>query len=196
MVRQGGLSELFWAAFKQSRNPMLLLDASRAVVDANGAVLRLIGRRRDDVVGKPAHRLVVGGPLLSAEEWAARLAVGHFTGETEMVCVGGENAVVQWGAQAEVVTGRRLVLLVALSTSRWGRHSRRAPADAPHGRLTSRELEVVRLVAEGRTAREIADELHIAHDTARTHVRNAMTKLGARSSAQLVAKALGDGVVL
>lgn len=39
----------------------------------------------------------------------------------------------------------------------------------------------MRLVAEGRTGREIADELHIAHDTARTHVRNAMTKLGARS---------------
>jgi len=38
--------------------------------------------------------------------------------------------------------------------------------------------------------------LHIAHETARTHVRNAMTKLGARSSAQLVAKALGDGIAL
>jgi DNA-binding CsgD family transcriptional regulator len=54
----------------------------------------------------------------------------------------------------------------------------------------------VRLVADGFGGREMADELHIARDTARTHVRNAMAKLGARSSAQLVAKALGDGIVL
>jgi DNA-binding NarL/FixJ family response regulator len=95
------------------------------------------------------------------------------------------------------VTGQRLVLLVALSTSRWGRHFRRAlPSEPEPGRLSEREREVVRLVAEGRTGREIADELHIAHDTARAHVRNAMTKLGARSSAQLVAKALGGGIVL
>jgi DNA-binding CsgD family transcriptional regulator len=197
MVRQRGLSELFWAAFKQSRNPMVLLDDPRVVVDANGALLKLVGHRRGVLIGKPGYRLVVDGPLLSAQEWAARLAVGHFTGETELVCGGGETVVVQWGAQAEVVTGQRLVLLVALSTSRWGRHFRRSiPANPQPGRLSEREREVVGLVAEGRTAREIADELHIAHDTARTHVRNAMTKLGARSSAHLVAKALGDGIIL
>jgi DNA-binding CsgD family transcriptional regulator len=43
--------------------------------------------------------------------------------------------------------------------------------------------------------REIADELHIAHDTVRTHVRNAMTKLDARSCAHQVAKALGDDLL-
>ena len=46
------------------------------------------------------------------------------------------------------------------------------------------------------TGPEIADELDICRDTVRTHVRNAMTKLGARSRAHLVAKALGDGLVL
>jgi DNA-binding CsgD family transcriptional regulator len=197
MVHQGGLSDLFWAAFKQSRNPMVLLDDPRLVVDANGALLSLVGHTRRDLIGTPGYRLVVGGPLFSAQEWAARLAIGHFTGETELACGGGERVVVQWGAQAEVVTGQRLVLLVALSTSRWGRHFRRSiPSEPEPQQLSEREREVVRLVAEGRTGREIADELHIAHGTARTHVRNAMTKLGARSSAQLVAKALGGGIVL
>jgi DNA-binding CsgD family transcriptional regulator len=196
MVRRDGWSELFWVAFKQSRNPMVLLDDPRLVVDANGALLSLVGHTRDELIGTPGYRLVVGGPLLSAQEWAARLAVGHFTGETELVCGDGETVVVQWGAHPEVVTGQRLVLLCALSTSRWGRHFRREiRSESRPGQLSDREREVVRLVAEGRTAREIADELHIAHDTARTHVRNAMTKLGARSSAQLVAKALGDGIV-
>ena len=58
--------------------------------------------------------------------------------------------------------------------------------------LSEREREIVRLVALGSTGPEIADELHIAHDTVRTHVRNAMTKVGARSRAQLVAKVLGE----
>jgi DNA-binding NarL/FixJ family response regulator len=88
------------------------------------------------------------------------------------------------GAHAEVVTAQRLVLLVALSTSRWGRHFRRSiPSQTQPRPLSEREREVVRLVAEARTGPEIADELHIAHDTVRTHVRNAMTKLGARSRA-------------
>jgi DNA-binding CsgD family transcriptional regulator len=54
----------------------------------------------------------------------------------------------------------------------------------------------VRLVALGMTGREIAAELHLAHHTVRTHVRNAMVKTGARSRAHLVAKALADGLVL
>jgi DNA-binding CsgD family transcriptional regulator len=197
MVDRSGWSELFVTAFRQSRNPMVLLDDPRLVVDANGALLRLLGHARGDVIGKPGYGLVVGGPLLSGQEWAARLGVGHFTGETELVCAGGETVVVQWGAHAEVVTAQRLVLLVALSTSRWGRHFRRSIPSQPQPRpLSDREREVVRLVAEGRTGPEIADELHIAHDTVRSHVSNPMTKLGARSRAQLVAKALGDGLVL
>jgi len=197
MVRGDDWSELFWAAFQDSRSPMVLLDDRRLAVEVNGAFLKLGGYAREDVIGKPGHRFVVAGPVLSAQEWAARLAVGHFTGETELLCADGGTVLVLWGAHAEVVTGRRLVLLVALSTSRWGRHFRRSmPSARPPGELSEREREVVRLVARGQTGSEIAEELHIADDTGRTHVRNAMAKLGARSRAHLVAKALGDGIVL
>lgn len=197
MSREGGLPELFWAAFKQSRSPMVLLDDARLVVDANGAFLELVGYARDDLLGQPGYRFVVGGPQLSSGEWAARLTFGHFTGETELLCANGDVVAVQWGADIEVVTGHRLVLLVALSTSRWGRHFRRSvPRARSPGLLSEREREVVRLVAQGRTGPEIADELHIARDTVRTHVSNAMTKMGARSRAELVAKALGAGLIL
>jgi DNA-binding CsgD family transcriptional regulator len=103
----------------------------------------------------------------------------------------------QWGATVEVITGRRLVLVVALTTSRWGNRFRRMPdVEATEGDLSERELEVLHHVAQGRSGPEIAEELGIAHDTVRTHVRNAMTKVGARSRAHLVAKALGEGHVL
>ena len=89
------------------------------------------------------------------------------------------------------------MLFVALNTSRWGAHFRRAAeGDSSSRPLSAREREIVRLVALGATGPEIADELRIAHDTVRTHVRNAMVKQGARSRAHLVAKALGTDVLL
>ena len=96
----------------------------------------------------------------------------------------------------EVVTGRRLVLVVALSTSRWGGQFRRTTlSERDAGELSEREQEIVRLISLGSTGPEIADELQIAHDTVRTHVRNSMTKLRARSRAHLVANALSSGAV-
>ncbi|HEX6021910.1 MAG TPA: LuxR C-terminal-related transcriptional regulator [Solirubrobacter sp.] len=101
------------------------------------------------------------------------------------------------GRRARRVTGRRPVLFVVLGTARWGRQFRRAvDHDEPARELTERECEIVRLVALGASGREIADELHISHETVRTHVRNAMTELHTRSRAHLVAKALAGGHVL
>ena len=55
--------------------------------------------------------------------------------------------------------------------------------------LTTRERQIVGLVAHGLSNTEIAAELTISHATAKTHVSRAMTKLGARDRAQLVALA-------
>ena len=55
--------------------------------------------------------------------------------------------------------------------------------------LTAREKEIVGLVAHGLSNSDIATALTISHATAKTHVSRAMTKLGARDRAQLVALA-------
>ena len=192
-----GWAGLFLTAFRESRNAMALIDASRQIVDVNGAMLALIGYLRADIVGKQTYDFVAGGPLMSPDEWNVLLDAERFTGNVELVCADGSMVGVQWAATSEVVTGRQLVLCVALSTSRWGGRFRRPaqPAD-PDQHLSSRELEVLRLVASGSSGPEIADELRIAHNTVRTHVRNAMTKTGARSRAHLVAKALAEGHAL
>jgi PAS domain S-box-containing protein len=198
-VRENGWPALFSAAFSQSRNAMSLVDADRRQLDVNGAFVMLLGHSREALVGRPISSIVAHGPLASPAEWAAALAAGRATGEAELLCADGGFVGVQWAAPTEVVTGRRLVLFVALSTSRWGHRFRRlegADPRRPGRELTRREREVVGLVAVGGTASEIADELHISHHTVRTHLRNAMDKLGARSRAQLVAKALGHGLVL
>ena len=127
MERRGEYAELFSLAFSQSRNAMALLDSHRLHVDVNGAYLRLVGYRRDQLIGRPIFEHVLGGPRLSPAEWQAALASQRTTGEGEIICADDSVVAVQWAATTEVITGRRLVLLVALSTSRWDRR-RRTPA--------------------------------------------------------------------
>jgi len=61
--------------------------------------------------------------------------------------------------------------------------------------LTDREKHVLRLVAEGRTAREIAAHLDIALKTASGHRANVMKKLGIHSQAELIKYALRRGII-
>ena len=60
--------------------------------------------------------------------------------------------------------------------------------------LTNREGEIVQLIAGGLDTSDIAGVLHVSPNTVRSHVRNAMSKLSARTRAQLVAQVLaGEG---
>lgn len=196
MARRDGWAALFWSAFKDSRNAMVLLDEHRRHVDINGAYLKLAGYTRDEVIGRPVWEYVAGGPRATEREWERAITRGELSGEAGLVCADGTTVTVQYAGHTEVITGQRFVLFVVLSTSRWGRHSRRDPETGTREALSAREREIVRLVAAGETGPEIAEQLHISHATVRTHVRNAMAKVGARSRAHLVAKALGDGHAL
>ena len=54
-------------------------------------------------------------------------------------------------------------------------------------RMTQREREVIALIADGMSNKEIADQLHIATDTVKSHVRNVMDKLALHSRLQIAA---------
>ena len=62
-----------------------------------------------------------------------------------------------------------------------------APLSQP---LTSRELEVLELLAQGKTNRQIAHSLRIGEGTVKNHVQNVRTKLGASDRTQAVVRAL------
>lgn len=62
-------------------------------------------------------------------------------------------------------------------------------------RLSSREREVLRLVAAGRSNKEIASALHVAERTVKFHVTSIFNKLGAENRAQAVAIAIERGLV-
>src|SRR6478672_13042927 len=71
------------------------------------------------------------------------------------------------------------------------------PGSSPRGKprnlgapLSSREREVVEMLAGGASGADIAEHLVLSPETVRTHIRNAMAKLGASSRAQAVALAV------
>lgn len=64
-----------------------------------------------------------------------------------------------------------------------------------HEELSQRELEVLRLVADGMTNKAIADRLFISEKTARNHVTNCLFKLGARDRTEAVAVAARRGLI-
>ena len=61
--------------------------------------------------------------------------------------------------------------------------------------LSPREVEVLRLLTEGASNRQIAEGLFISEHTVKTHVRHVMAKLGARSRAHAAARARADHLV-
>ncbi|MFL6591961.1 MAG: response regulator [Luteimonas sp.] len=67
--------------------------------------------------------------------------------------------------------------------------------DDPYGRLTPREREVLHLIAEGLTTKEIARRLDISTKTAENHRGHVLEKLDVRNTAELVRYALRKGLV-
>ncbi len=61
--------------------------------------------------------------------------------------------------------------------------------------LTKREEEVVRLVAEGLSSREIAERLHLGIKTVETHRAHIMEKVGVHNAAELILYAIRQGIV-
>ncbi|MDN3017608.1 response regulator transcription factor [Paenibacillus sp. BSR1-1] len=65
----------------------------------------------------------------------------------------------------------------------------------PHEDLTSRELEILLLMAQGKTNQEIADELFIALKTVKTHVSNILSKLDVQDRTQAVIYAFKHSLI-
>ncbi|MHB2029467.1 MAG: LuxR C-terminal-related transcriptional regulator [Acidimicrobiales bacterium] len=71
---------------------------------------------------------------------------------------------------------------------------RRSP-DQKTQLLTARELEVLQLLAQGRSTEKIADELFISINTVRNHVANILNKLNVHSKLEAVAIAAREGLI-
>lgn len=65
----------------------------------------------------------------------------------------------------------------------------------PNQELSSRELEVLRLVAQGEKNQEIADALDISENTVKNHIRSILEKLSVRNRIQAAVYAVREGII-
>jgi DNA-binding NarL/FixJ family response regulator len=85
--------------------------------------------------------------------------------------------------------------LNAVMTSLRQARSARSEAQATLGNLTSREIQVLQAMADGKSNTEVADALFISPVTVQGHMRRVLRKLGVRSRLEAVALALRHGAI-
>lgn len=61
--------------------------------------------------------------------------------------------------------------------------------------LSPREIEIIQLIAEGKSSLEIAETLFLSHHTINSHRKNILRKLHIKSPAELIVKAMDLGIV-
>ncbi len=200
----------------------LVADDHPAMVEAICAVLEdhdieVAGRARDgeEALAKietrrPAVALVdVRMPSLSGIELAKRVTRAHLETAIILYTGYGERALVtealDAGARGFLMKEAPLVDLVRAVQIVAGGGTYVDPvlagmfatsqANGTAPQLTQREREVLRLLAEGLSNEEIGRRLFISAETVRTHIRKAMTKLGAGTRTEAVAKALRQSLI-
>ena len=91
----------------------------------------------------------------------------------------------------EVARGKMLITPRTIATVL----SKRRALDLQLENLTLREKEVLRLIAEGFSSRNVAAELGISYTTVRTHIRSVGSKLGVHSKLEAIVKARELGLI-
>lgn len=76
-----------------------------------------------------------------------------------------------------------------------GRDVKKAAEDSPYDKLTDREKQILKLVAEGMSHKEIAGELDISVKTVITHQSHISQKLNIHSRAALIKYAIANGII-
>jgi PAS domain S-box-containing protein len=182
------------AQIASSSQALLVVDDDRICIEASLGACRLLGLGRAEVTGQPAEDLFESDSGERFEQvWRAFRSSG---GHAEPFTLDGPGAVVEVAVTVivDILPGRHLISLDPVGGQRSAaaqRSSWRPPQRGP----SAREREVLGLLAGGSTDAEIASMLGLSSATVQTHVRNAKAKLGAKTRAQAVALALGQGLI-
>ncbi len=179
----------FRVVFEQSTNPMVVLDDDRRILEPNPAAVALLGR---DLAGVGLEEIIATPPLAEQlRDWERMRREGSLGGRRILVRTDGATVPIDFSITADTpARGRHLALVYPHAVP-----DGEAPAAPSRQPLTPRELEVVQRLALGESGAQIAGVLFLSPATVRTHVQNAMGKLGARTRAQLIALVLRDGVL-
>lgn len=183
-------------AMSKSRAPVLALDARGQIVSWNASCERLVGMPSEDARGKTCTEvfsLVNGdtertfvppraGVPMDAFEVHARTATGMR-----------RLAMIPVPLDPEAQSGAAWAYVIYPLPPSLSDEDRRASRQELG--LTQRELEVVELLAQGKSTEDIAADLAIARTTARNHIQSILQKLNVHSRLEAVAHLRRHGVV-
>ena len=179
---------------------LLVVDDDGRCIDAGLGACRLLGLSRDDVVGSRVEDLLAhDGRERFRHVWEAFRESGGHAGPFAIDA--GTQFDASFTVTARVLPSRHLLVLTPLDRETVeGNGNVGVRRSGPRGGRrerdpTSRERQVLRLLASGATDVQIAAWLSLSPATVQTHVRNAKAKLGARTRAQAVALALQRGMI-
>jgi DNA-binding CsgD family transcriptional regulator len=185
---------VLWGFVDQAPVPLLLADDARLLLRVNNSWINLMGYTSAEAVQMHVDDLLApeSRPGIGMR-WNDLLAAGASTARVGLICADGTRLDIRYLAVANALPGHHLALFLTPQTS--GVQTGRPTRSRRAGQLTLREQESLRLVALGMTTTTAAERLGISPETVRTHVRNAMNKLGARTRAQAIAVAMRDGEI-
>jgi PAS domain S-box-containing protein len=161
--------------------PSYVLDTTGVVKWINAAAERLVG----DVRGRHFTSVVAPEDSRRARELFSRKVIGTSPTDSAGVLVSTTGARVAVEiSSVPLMSGERVVGVFGLFE---GRPDGLPTAPPPH--LTPRQVEVLRLLEQGRSTKQIAAELHLSTETVRNHIRRLFLALGVNSRLEAVAAA-------
>jgi DNA-binding NarL/FixJ family response regulator len=105
------------------------------------------------------------------------------------------RSVLRGGAPIDPFIARRILQLLPLRAPKAADAAPAAIGGEPDVGLTPREAEILRLVADGMSNREIANEVHLSHHTVESHVKRIYRKLAVSSRMMAVREARARGMI-
>jgi DNA-binding CsgD family transcriptional regulator len=193
-------------ALERSRHPMLIADDQRRWVTGNAAACDLLGIAWEEIPWRTMDDFTAPSERKRLEEqWGAFLASGGAEGWYQLYVPDRGPVSVEFSATANVLPARHLSVFIPpdeTSSMQPGNALTDGATWAPvvvegSGRLqlSEREREVMTLVASGLQSVDIAERLFLSPETVKSHVHNALGKLGAHTRAHAVAIALVTGQI-
>jgi DNA-binding NarL/FixJ family response regulator len=186
--------------YETTQVPMVWLDNERRYRHANVPSRLFLRRTLPEFQAFRADDLVPREHLAELEEmWQTLLAEGRAAGTVHIRLPDGIPMDVDYCGVANLLPGSHLFVFMP---TRWPEEEMPQPGQPPTGtpeptrsRLTPREREVMTLIASGAEIATIAEELTLSTHTVKTHVRHALSRLGARNRAHAIAIALQEGEI-
>jgi DNA-binding CsgD family transcriptional regulator len=175
------------AVFEDSLHGMVVVDDERCAREVNHAACVMVQRPREVFLRLRIDDLTAPVALPQIEQaWAQFLERGTLTGRWPLIT--GDQRLIEVEYSAVARSRGPLHLFVFVTRHMPGADA--VDSVASGVAMTTRETEVLNLLALGFTGPEIADRLVLGLDTVRTHIRNLKRKLGARTLPHLIALAM------